>query len=217
MTQNDRKGMPTIKSIIEAQNVLILQLGIEQPDADCWGCGDQAEGPLTRCHIVAVKNGGSMAPENFFLLCEHCHRNQPDGMALATQVIWLETIEHCMDRRTREFKPMFDAVGKFSEANKALFEQFMKSSESQVRKIIDDGAKKSASDRTSNILANIRWSTFDALLQFAARRSDALRSDALRSDALQGDALRSDALQGDALRSDALRSDALRSDARLSE
>jgi len=146
-----------------------------------------------------------MAPENFFLLCEHCHRNQPDGMSLATQLIWLETIEHHIDRMVREIKPISKAINKFSEANEVLLKEFMNANGSRMPEIGHDGAKRSASDRASNILANVKWATFDALLQFAAQRSDALQGDALlqfaaqRSDALQGDALQGDALQGDAL------------------
>jgi hypothetical protein len=201
MKKNNRLGMPTIKNIVAAQNALILRLGIEQPDDDCWGCrSDDGDGPLTRCHIVAVRNGGSMAPENFFLLCELCHRNQPDGMSLSTQLIWLETIEYCLDRRARKLRPISDAFRKFGEENKVLLEEFMNANGSRVQEIGDDGAKRSASNRTSNILANAIWSTFDALLQFAAQRSDAQRSDAMQGDAMQGDAL-----QGDAQRSDAIR------------
>jgi hypothetical protein len=54
---------------------------------ECWRC--QAHTTLIRAHIVADVNGGPDAPSGFFLLCETCHREQPDTCTMQTQWVWL--------------------------------------------------------------------------------------------------------------------------------
>lgn len=101
---------PPHGKIVAAQLALLSSLP-DGPDATeattvCWACGAQHDGGLVRAHIVPVRNGGSDAPGNFFLLCDRCHDEQPDHLALADQLSWLRRHEAQVTRIEREVAPM---------------------------------------------------------------------------------------------------------------
>lgn len=58
------------------------------PSDECWACRVPGIVP-ERAHIVAVLHGGSNDPDNFLLLCGHCHTDQPDGASREQQLDWL--------------------------------------------------------------------------------------------------------------------------------
>lgn len=45
-------------------------------DTKCWCCGIKRR--LDRAHIQALSIDGQDAPDNFVLLCKHCHINAPN-------------------------------------------------------------------------------------------------------------------------------------------
>lgn len=107
---------PTHGQIVEANLDLLVTLPNLQPfdpedpwdcvdvQRTCWACGTWSgrsdrsgranKSPkMTRSHVVARSRGGSDAPSNFFLLCDVCHAEQPDGMPRESQVEWLRRRE----------------------------------------------------------------------------------------------------------------------------
>ena len=60
----------------------------------CWRCGYHAQkGEMTRAHIHAHRHGGSNDPSNYFLLCDICHREQPDAAPREEQIQWVSNGE----------------------------------------------------------------------------------------------------------------------------
>lgn len=64
---------------------------IDLAEPSCWACGQFTQTEydghanaynlvsyLTKCHLLAVSYGGSDHPANLVLLCDRCHRLQPD-------------------------------------------------------------------------------------------------------------------------------------------
>lgn len=77
-----RPPQPTHRAIVEANGALLATLDVPLEDAacTCWGCGASSEGwRPARAHVQALTHGGSSEPGNFFLLCDRCHDEQPDG------------------------------------------------------------------------------------------------------------------------------------------
>jgi coenzyme F420-reducing hydrogenase beta subunit len=96
-----RPKMPSKAEIVEAQRAVWSRLLIDgDPATECWACG--ATGSLERAHIVAHRNGGSMDPTNFFLLCHICHEEQPDDATVEAQLFWLANHEAQIDRVWRK-------------------------------------------------------------------------------------------------------------------
>lgn len=96
---------PSVRDIVSGQREFVLRLNqsrsrqigsrrflIDDPLNECWGCGEFA--PLQRSHIVARSRGGTVDPTNFLLLCDSCHRQQPDLVAPETLWEWLLERKH---------------------------------------------------------------------------------------------------------------------------
>lgn len=50
----------------------------------CWRCGIKKR--LDRCHIVPRSQGGTDTPDNFVLLCKHCHFENPNLNDI--EIVW---------------------------------------------------------------------------------------------------------------------------------
>lgn len=113
-----KRHMPTPRAIVEANRQLVERLAFVDPDrahATCWACGqndrtDEPRGWLQRAHVLAASGGGSDAPENFFLLCSVCHREQPDGASREAQEAWLLSHETILARAWRTVRPLAELV-----------------------------------------------------------------------------------------------------------
>lgn len=84
------RRQPSVAAIVTANTDLTSGF-VREPASECWACGFRVEGPLTRAHVIARTHGGSDDPENFFLLCNHCHESQPDGASREEQIRWLHS------------------------------------------------------------------------------------------------------------------------------
>lgn len=96
---------PSRRAIVEAQMGLLEQLdNIDYCYGDakllemtCWGCGygsHESGSGMNRAHIKGASRGGSNDPSNFFLLCDRCHTEQPDGLSRDMQIRWLKDREN---------------------------------------------------------------------------------------------------------------------------
>lgn len=90
---------PSKVSIVEAQREIWSQqlAPWEDPAKHCWACGTETGSPA-RAHIQAKVFDGSNEPDNFFLLCKACHKEQPDGCPKTVQLEWIFSRDHCINR-----------------------------------------------------------------------------------------------------------------------
>jgi len=87
-TTHKRSSAPTIAAIVQANQSLVERLGVEKPAETCWRC--EHDGRLFRCHVLAHRHGGpDDEARNFFVLCDECHRQQPDSLPRKAQELWL--------------------------------------------------------------------------------------------------------------------------------
>lgn len=59
-------------------------VSFKQATTHCWRCGIKKR--LDRAHIVPRSQEGSDSPENFVLLCKHCHIDNPNLNNI--EVVW---------------------------------------------------------------------------------------------------------------------------------
>lgn len=138
--------MPTSERIVKAQKFLLDRLSLSDPLCECWCCGSQAK--LTRCHIRAVRNGGTEDPYNFFLLCDECHRTQPDGETEDVQIEWLTSGHREADFRILTGHSMEDL------ANLLVEVYGQNGAQARIKGALQAGSDRSASKHTKNQLAN---------------------------------------------------------------
>lgn len=90
-----RDQMPSRAAIVQAQSELVERLKprklILDPEDQCWACAEY--GDIERAHIRPRSGGGSVRPSNFFLLCNYCHKHQPDCASARDQEEWLVDCE----------------------------------------------------------------------------------------------------------------------------
>lgn len=101
---------PSISRIVAASSELLYKVDLDggKPSETCWACG--GHGPIQRAHVLGYFAGGSNDPGNYFLLCESCHREQPDTLPRNAQVLWLLAHESSSTRSFRDVKAACDAV-----------------------------------------------------------------------------------------------------------
>ena len=131
-----------------------------------WACGYHGEKRMTRCHIERYRPNEEEKPENFILLCELCHRDQPDAVPKDVLKYWLYTRECDMARAMREGAPIGWAL-------KLLKEEFGESvldaaskefgDIDRMQRIADDTVRNSASDHPRTAAANAGWGVFAAI------------------------------------------------------
>jgi len=85
--------------IVQAQQELlkwcpnVAEASATELEYTCWACGYRGKTQRTRCHIVPYREGETESPDNFILLCDACHRDQPDGLCREVLKYWLYTRE----------------------------------------------------------------------------------------------------------------------------
>lgn len=74
-----------------AQRIDECELNVDQSDAHdhCWGCGDNCK--LQHCHIIPHALGGPYEPSNIVLLCNQCHKENPNTTNPDLYWTWLKS------------------------------------------------------------------------------------------------------------------------------
>lgn len=77
----------------------------------CWACGlYQPDETMTRCHVIARRHGGDDQADNYMLLCDYCHEEQPDAAHRDLQMKWLESRQYFWNRVARHTNELIDAI-----------------------------------------------------------------------------------------------------------
>lgn len=113
----NRGTHPSHLRIAEANSELLKRisggLSVSEAAKTCWACGKTSSrdsvGWLERAHVISAAAGGTNTPDNFFLLCSVCHREQPDGSSRNAQEVWL--LRH--DCEINVFMSLFDPVMRY--------------------------------------------------------------------------------------------------------
>ena len=191
-------GRPQIgvkhRDIVNAQHELLKSCpnveGVSNKDLEyvCWACGvgrdakRRSELKLTRCHIARYQPNEAECPENYILLCDRCHREQPDAMPKEVIRYWLETRESERDYNKRiadtllaackllerDFGSFAMDVGWRTLAGDGDFTNSLKSCYIRY-------AEQSAGAHSTNQMANGRWAVVAELHKWCVENKDAIQ------------------------------------------
>jgi hypothetical protein len=156
MTNKKNRGKyPSIDAIIKANESTLRRIEFSNDEARsrCWACCGLAN--LERAHIVAIAHGGGNEPENFFLLCWVCHREQPDGAPPDVQLKWLASHESQIARTSRTMMPIMAWIARSVTDADEL--QNLDQQAALQRLILEGSYASAASSHTSNVLATHYW------------------------------------------------------------
>ncbi len=158
-----RSPDPTIERIVTAQTTLIETLpNMEHdPSACCWACGWIDDGfKPTRAHIVSHAMRGPRVPTNYLLLCEPCHRGQPDRAPRAVQLLWLRSRPHWFAAMVERHRPIVDALTAIgNEAGPEVVGWFDVNS---LRGLMTVQMDRRGAVRRTNVQASAMWSAVAA-------------------------------------------------------
>jgi hypothetical protein len=153
--KKSRGKYPTIDAIVKANEGTLRRIEFNDDEAHsrCWACGGLAN--LERAHVVAIAHGGGNEPENFFLLCWVCHREQPDGAPADVQLEWLASHESQIARTSRTMMPIMAWIAR-SVADAETLENLDQQAALQ-RLILEGSHGSAASCHVSNALSTHYW------------------------------------------------------------
>jgi hypothetical protein len=188
-----RKHVPRHRKIATAQQELLKELPNAPTDVleaarSCWACGYCRNGfKPTRAHIVASAHGGADDdPSNYLLLCEKCHREQPDGHPFEVQLVWLKNHEwysydtalelhilKCLKYAAKE-RGGPDVLDRWilENAYNVIDEGEMGGVESNLRLLMENGRMKSAGGSSGQFLANAAYSIVADFIKWADNFKD---------------------------------------------
>src|SRR5439155_25914855 len=74
------------------------ELNFDWSDAHevCWACGDNVE--TEKCHIIPHCFDGDEIPENMILLCNQCHKENPNAISYDSYIQWLKSRKKIADK-----------------------------------------------------------------------------------------------------------------------
>ena len=160
-----KRKMPSVRKIAKAHGLPVDQ---------CWACGEDCGDAIERAHIQAVSHGGSDDPENIFLLCWRCHREQPDAAPPDAQWAWLRSREPAISRNARVVRAVVDYL--FDGLDEAAVQWLLAQSthDSIVECMAKHGSQPGASAHTTNAVASGLWGWAAQMRRMAeSRREDA--------------------------------------------
>jgi 5-methylcytosine-specific restriction endonuclease McrA len=160
---------PRHREIVKAQQELLRWCpnveGVSHKDLECacWACGARCDEGLTRCHIDRYRPNEQDRPDNFVILCDVCHRGQPDALPKGAIKYWLFTRESQSRRAERLAAPILTAfrllTDEFGESAVTIALGEVKKDEGTdaAISIARRYAEKSAGQGSRNLEANWQW------------------------------------------------------------
>jgi 5-methylcytosine-specific restriction endonuclease McrA len=124
----------------------------------CWACGASGTEKLTRCHIDQYQPNEACRPENFILLCDRCHKDQPDALPKEVIKYWLSTREPEAKYNAR-MKALFDAAMELLKRDFGCFLVEVACGElaCDISRLMETYVQKSAGQNSRNMRANLQW------------------------------------------------------------
>jgi hypothetical protein len=131
----------------------------------CWACGARSaehfrskQGLMTRCHIERYQPNQAERPDNFILLCDLCHKEQPDALPKEAIKYWLSTRESHAKYNER-MKALFNTTMELLKKDFGDFVVDMACAElgRDVQSWMMRYAEKSAGQGSGNRYANFQW------------------------------------------------------------
>jgi hypothetical protein len=160
-----RSNTPSREQIVDANIEFILRLpnvhgDISIASSICWACGIDCDGTPTRAHIVAHCHGGSTDPTNFYLLCDHCHLEQPDGADRKEQDLWILNAPSWNEWGDCLVADLLESVKKFAEIHSIppiVLDGFYFYERQNIIRLIHEGYSRAAGllNGRGNVKSNI--------------------------------------------------------------
>jgi hypothetical protein len=175
MKKNDRARMPSRPAIVKAMRGLLdsLDKTASLDDATrartCWACGyNFRKGSPARAHVVPHSSGARIDDAgNYWLLCDVCHAEQPDGLGPQVQEVWLRGHEDWFKISQRNLKPFFTAMLETIGGDEEVAFEWWGSVD--ARAVYDAGAARAAGAK--NRKACGRWALVESLRAFVRERA----------------------------------------------
>lgn len=143
----------------------VADVSIEDLPYVCWACGAFSHehyhsrlGLMTRCHIDRYQPDEVECPDNFILLCNECHREQPDALPKEAIKYWLFTREHYTTRDER-FEALIRATFELlrRDFGELIVDRACEELTEDIRSMMERYAEKSAGGGSGNVRANVQW------------------------------------------------------------
>ena len=123
-----------LKKIEKLGLVKIDDKEIDRLTKTCWGCGIESKTKMSRCHIVAKIKGGSDDENNLLLLCDVCHKEQPDGLDREIQIEWLIEREGYFERNQKLWEDWSEKLSNLGD-----FEAYVSKNYKRIFKVLEEG------------------------------------------------------------------------------
>lgn len=119
----------------------ITQSEISRLTKTCWACGAEKKTVMVRAHVEAKSAGGEDTPSNYFLLCDVCHVEQPDGLSREIQEEWLIESENWF---VRIFKVWTQYMTELKQKYGGDVEQYVSARHLTIKKLAKEGYASAA-------------------------------------------------------------------------
>ena len=138
----------------------------------CWACGGRSAKKLTLCHIERFRPNEAYRPENFIILCDRCHREQPTRYQEKHRY-WLSTRESKTEyyqRRKAVFIAAFALLrNEFGDlVVRVACEELL----GYIKSIMDRYGHNSAGQSPGNWQANAEWGWFAEIHKWCVANKD---------------------------------------------
>jgi hypothetical protein len=139
-------------------------VSLKELERTCWACGAHGKERMTRCHIERYKPKEVERPDNFILLCDRCHREQPDALPKEALRYWLATRESETKRNERRMS-IFNAAIALLKKKFGDFVVDVACGElvDDIRSKMERYAQNSAGQGSGNWWANAEWAGIAAI------------------------------------------------------
>jgi len=167
------------RAVVQAQQELLEWCpnaeGLSQGDLEhvCWACGGRSAKKLTLCHIERFRPNEAYRPENFIILCDRCHREQPDSLPRETLRYWLSTREsetEYYQRRKAVFIAAFALLR--NEFGDHVVSVACEELLGYIKSIMDRYGHNSAGQSPGNWQANAEWGWFAEIHKWCVANKD---------------------------------------------
>ena len=141
MKRKNIKASTIVKRYVQGNNRKVIVDVCDWGEPCCWACGKYKRSGdydykksdknvyacwnrvkfLQKAHIIPFSITGDDSPENFVLLCQECHKNNPNTTSLKAYQTWLNSVEHWTNNIIQEYKKSLCVYGLTPEGTEKIF------------------------------------------------------------------------------------------------